>query len=77
MTVDQLLNGMSGGFFVESGAYNGVDLSNSLYFEATKGWQGLLIEANPHLYQQIVEKSGRSASVIRFMHAFLHPRHRK
>lgn len=68
--VDTILHGLSGGFFVESGAYNGVDLSNSLYFEAARGWDGLLIEANPHLFQDIVHRSGRNASVI---HACLSP----
>lgn len=61
---------MSGGFFVESGAYDGVGLSNSLFFEASKGWQGLLIEANPYLYQKIISSSGRNASVI---HACVSP----
>ena len=68
--VDQLLNHSTGGFFVESGAYNGVDLSNTLFFEASRGWKGLLIEANPYLYNEIAEKSMRTSNVI---HACLSP----
>lgn len=39
------------GFFVEVGAYNGVDLSNTYFFEAL-GWDGILIEPDPSLYSQ-------------------------
>jgi FkbM family methyltransferase len=39
------------GFYIELGAYNGVDLSNTYFFEAV-GWDGLLIEPDPGLYQQ-------------------------
>jgi FkbM family methyltransferase len=35
------------GFFVEFGAGDGVTFSNSLWLEQAKGWQGLLIEADP------------------------------
>ncbi len=36
------------GFFVEVGAYNGIDFSNSYYFERI-GWQGILIEPDPDM----------------------------
>jgi FkbM family methyltransferase len=39
------------GFYIEIGAYNGVDLSNTYFFEAV-GWNGLLIEPDPGLYQE-------------------------
>jgi hypothetical protein len=68
--VDSLLNQTTSGFFVESGAYNGVELSNSLFFEATRKWKGLLIEANPYLYREIIDQSSRKANVI---HACLSP----
>jgi len=35
------------GFFVEIGTVEGVDLSNTWYFEQALGWDGLLIDANP------------------------------
>jgi FkbM family methyltransferase len=37
------------GFFVETGANDGVSQSNSLYFEHYLGWRGLLIEPIPEL----------------------------
>ena len=35
------------GTFVEFGARNGVDHSNTLYFERALGWRGILVEADP------------------------------
>jgi FkbM family methyltransferase len=37
------------GTFVEVGAYNGVDLSNTCLLERGYGWEGVLVEANPEL----------------------------
>ncbi|KAF2361870.1 Methyltransferase FkbM [Trinorchestia longiramus] len=33
--------------FLEAGAYNGEDLSNTLYLERNLGWSGLLVEPDP------------------------------
>jgi FkbM family methyltransferase len=41
-----------GGTFVEAGANDGVAQSNTLYFEAKRGWRGLLIEPVPRLAEQ-------------------------
>lgn len=40
------------GYFVEVGAHNGLRHSNTLTLEESFGWTGLLIEANPDLYEQ-------------------------
>jgi len=45
---------MRGGFYVEAGATNGVMQSNTLLLEEKLGWTGLLIEPEPHLYEQCV-----------------------
>jgi len=37
-----------GGYFVELGANNGIDQSNTLYFERLHNWKGLLVEPTPH-----------------------------
>src|SRR5258706_11369284 len=42
-----LLHGKRGGVFVDVGAYDGVALSNTYYFEKELGWQGICIEPNP------------------------------
>ena len=39
--------------FVEFGALDGVQDSNSLYFERERGWHGLLIEANPITFESL------------------------
>ena len=36
------------GFYIEMGAHDGVNNSNTLYFEKYKNWHGLLIEPSPH-----------------------------
>jgi len=38
-----------GGFFIEAGANDGFEQSNTYYFEALRGWRGLLIEPIPAL----------------------------
>lgn len=42
-----------GGFFVEIGAHDGQNLSNTLWLERQHFWSGLLIEANPDLCQKL------------------------
>lgn len=40
------------GFFVEAGANNGIQQSNTLYFEKHRNWRGILIEPDPVLATQ-------------------------
>jgi len=40
------------GFYVEVGAYDGVDQSNTLFFEKKLGWTGLLIEPIPSYFNK-------------------------
>lgn len=47
------------GFFVESGAFNGEDHSNTLHFER-KGWEGLLVEALPWNCDQIFSRNRKA-----------------
>lgn len=42
------------GSYVEMGAYDGVQESNSRFFDICLGWSGLLIEANPTMYQKLL-----------------------
>ena len=37
-------------FFVEVGGYDGEKFSNTLFLEKHRGWDGLLIEANPYTF---------------------------
>ena len=40
------------GFFIEAGAHDGLNQSNTLYFEKRRGWTGLLVEPIPELAQR-------------------------
>ena len=48
------------GFFIECGARDGEFLSSTLYFEREKNWTGLLIEANPMLFEELRQKHRKS-----------------
>ncbi len=42
----------SNGYFIEAGAYDGMNLSNTYYFERFRGWRGILVEAIPEFAEQ-------------------------
>lgn len=50
------------GVFVEIGAYNGIDMSNTFHFE-TIGWSGVLVEAVPSLAEQCRKNRPGSTTV--------------
>ena len=52
-----------GGNYLEIGAYNGVWMSNTLLFEETYGWTGLLVEANPRLFDECVRHRRKATRV--------------
>ncbi len=52
-----------GGFFVEAGANDGFTQSNTYYFEARRGWSGILIEPVPELAEQCRRNRRRSVVV--------------
>lgn len=54
--VDKFLDGKRSGFFLEIGGYDGELHSNTLFFEKKRGWDGLLVEANPNTFQQMVSR---------------------
>jgi len=58
--VDKLLSKRRNGFFIECGAYNGEDISNSLFFELKRNWTGLLIEADPNYHRTLLDKNRRA-----------------
>jgi hypothetical protein len=72
--VDKLLNEKRNGFFIEAGAYDGEYHSNTLFFEMSRNWTGLLvsvckcacvlktrlqIEPNPRAYRELLMKDRR------------------
>jgi FkbM family methyltransferase len=48
------------GFFIELGAYNGIDQSNTAFFEFTRNWNGILIEPSYSEYIKCVDNRKNS-----------------
>lgn len=51
--LESILGGIKNGFFVESGAHDGEENSNTLWYELNKGWTGLLIEPNRRSFSRL------------------------
>lgn len=43
------------GFFVDVGAHDGVSFSNTYFFEKNLNWQGICIEPNPDIFQNLIQ----------------------
>ncbi|OWF48557.1 uncharacterized protein LOC110452920 [Mizuhopecten yessoensis] len=68
--IDSRLNYMEGGFYVECGALNGEQGSNTLFFEKVRKWNGLLVEADPSNHEVMMTKHRKAFT----MHACLNPK---
>ena len=54
---DQIFkNKIKKGFYIEAGAYDGQQWSNSLYYEVEKGWDSLLVEAHPEAFNRMKKR---------------------
>jgi FkbM family methyltransferase len=51
--VAELLGNKRGGVFVDIGANDGVQISNTCYFERELGWTGVAIEPIPAIYEKL------------------------
>ena len=47
----EAFNGARGGFFLDIGAHDGIELSNTFLLERRFGWKGICIEANPTTFR--------------------------
>jgi FkbM family methyltransferase len=54
----EVFNEKRNGFFVDVGAHDGVELSNTFLLEKRYGWGGICIEANPESFEKL-EKNRR------------------
>jgi FkbM family methyltransferase len=61
---EHVFHGMRDGVFVEVGALDGLNGSNTLYFEEAFGWTGVLIEANPHSALDCVKNRPKCETVF-------------
>ncbi|MFI8519934.1 FkbM family methyltransferase [Streptomyces sp. NPDC085481] len=52
--VVRALNGLRGGFFLDSGASDGVDASNTHLLETSYDWSGICVEPNPRFFTELV-----------------------
>lgn len=50
------------GFYIECGANDGINQSNSWYFDKCKNWKGILIEPIPRLFREL--KNNRNSKNI-------------
>ncbi|XP_046401278.1 uncharacterized protein LOC124167334 [Ischnura elegans] len=60
--IREVLKNMTNGFFVEAGALDGETRSNTLYMEKELGWKGLLVEADPLNFAQLITRNRRAWS---------------
>jgi FkbM family methyltransferase len=57
--LDRYIGGVQAGFFVEAGANDGFEQSNTYHLERFRGWTGLLVEPTPHLHREaVLERPG-------------------
>ena len=64
--VDDLIYGgqVKDGFFIEAGAFDFETHSDSLYFELSHNWTGLLVEAHPLAFNKGLKKNRKVTSVM-------------
>jgi FkbM family methyltransferase len=48
---ERIFQGMENGFFVDIGAHDGINISNSYFFEKHKNWNGICVEPIPEVYE--------------------------
>ena len=60
--VIDLLAGKRNGYFLDVGASNGIDTSNTLRLEREYGWRGLCVEPNTRFFKELV--SNRNCDAI-------------
>ena len=53
--IDKLYREKEGGFYLDIGAHNGKDLSNTLFLEVERKWMGILVEPMKEAFDQLVK----------------------
>lgn len=60
--IDLVLNKKQNGTFLEIGAYDGINSSNTYFFEKFRAWNGICIEPNPTVVEKL--KKNRSCIIV-------------
>ena len=63
LEVAKLFKNKKNGFFIEAGAYDGEKYSNTLLFETTLNWNGILIEPNPKYFEDLLNKNRKAYAI--------------
>lgn len=66
INISQILGGKDSGFYVEVGADDGENYSNSLFFEVFRNWRGILIEPNQESFAKM-KRLGRKEMVKKLL----------
>jgi FkbM family methyltransferase len=61
--INDLLKSKTKGFYIEAGGFDGESHSNSLFFEMTKNWNGILIEPLPYLFKTLLSKNRKAYAI--------------
>lgn len=61
--VEEMTRGKRDGYFVDVGAYDGIESSNTLYLENALGWRGSCIEAGREQFQALAANRPLSTNV--------------
>jgi FkbM family methyltransferase len=68
--VHSVLGSKREGFFVELGACDGIEYSNTLFFEKQLGWKGICIEPNDEYYSKLLKnRSSMNVNELAFSEA--------
>jgi FkbM family methyltransferase len=51
--INNIYNNKQGGYFVDIGAYDGINMSNTYLLEKKYNWKGICVEANPRYFKQL------------------------
>ena len=52
--IGEVFNGSRNGFFLDVGAHDGIEHSNTYRLERRYGWKGICVEGNPDTYKKLI-----------------------
>ena len=53
--IEKIYDFKKNGYFVEIGAYDGINMSNTYLLEYCYDWKGILVECNPYWFSKLIE----------------------